>query len=107
MKKIPNSAEHFRSKQKKKKHRIKPLTLAVLLLGLGMAGSSAWNLWQLHKSVEGRLVSLQAEKATLMEQQAQLRLDIQRLHDPGYIEQLAREQLGLVRRGEITITPKK
>ncbi|CAA7599905.1 Septum formation initiator [Acididesulfobacillus acetoxydans] len=91
----------------RKRFGIKPVSLAVLLLALGVVGTSLWNLWQLQRQVEGRLSYLRTEKAALVQKQEQLQQEIRWLNDPAYVEQLARTQLGLVRRGEIPISPKK
>ncbi|KLU62044.1 cell division protein FtsL [Peptococcaceae bacterium CEB3] len=92
---------------RRKRFSIKPVSLAALLLALGVVGTSLWNLWQLQRQVEGRLSYLEAEKAALVHKQSRLQQEIRWLNDPAYVEQLARTQLGLVRRGEIPISPKK
>jgi cell division protein DivIC len=53
------------------------------------------------------LAELNKQKISLLEQQKLYEDEIDRLNTPSYIEQLAREQLGLVRHGEIIIAPKK
>jgi Septum formation initiator len=78
----------------------------VLLFSLVVVGSSVWQLWKLHSQVEDQLASLNQEKVTLLQQEKQLHEEITQLNTPSYIEQLAREQLGLVKHGEILISPK-
>jgi len=52
-------------------------------------------------AMRDRAVQLERELAALREETASLRNDVVRLqHDPGKIEQLARERLGYVRKGE-------
>lgn len=82
---------------------------SVLVLGIVLAvvGSSAWQIWKLRIQVEGQLASLNQEKAASLQQQEQLKNEITMLNTPSYIEQLAREKLGLVKHGEILISPKK
>ena len=82
---------------------------SVLVIGLTVAivGSSAWQIWKLRLQVESQLASLNQEKAALLQQKEQLTNEITMLNTPSYIEQLAREQLGLVKHGEILISPKK
>ena len=46
---------------------------------------------------------LERQVQTLRQENAQLREEIRRLHTPVYIERLAREQLGLVKPGEIPV----
>jgi cell division protein DivIC len=73
---------------------------------VAVVGSSAWQLWKLRSQVEGRLAHLHQEKITLLQQEKLLNDEIAQLNTPSYIEKLAREQLGLVKRGEILISPK-
>jgi cell division protein FtsL len=42
-------------------------------------------------------------KRSLQEQNAVLREEIKLLHTPGYVEKIAREQLGLVKPGEVAV----
>jgi cell division protein DivIC len=71
--------------------------LAVVLMGL--FGSAYWDGYQVRREA-ARLVR---ERDELRRQNAQLREEIRLLHTPEYIERLAREQLGLVRPGEIAV----
>lgn len=48
-----------------------------------------------------RVADLQHQTQVLQQQNAQLQRDVQQLNDPAYIERVARECLGMVRRGEI------
>ena len=48
-------------------------------------------------------VRLAVLKRSLQEQNAVLREEMKLLHTPGYVEKIAREQLGLVRPGEIAL----
>jgi cell division protein FtsL len=47
------------------------------------------------------VADLQRQTQILQQQNAQLQRQVQQLNDPGYIERIARECLGMVRRGEI------
>jgi len=73
---------------------------------VAVVGSSSWQIWKLHSKVEGQLTHLNQEKITLLQQEKLLHDEIAQLNTPSYIETLAREQLGLVKRGEILISPK-
>jgi len=55
-----------------------------------------------------QLAKLQRQEQVLQQQNAALQVQVQQLHDPAYLEQLARQCLGMVRPGEIgfTIAPK-
>jgi len=90
-----------------RRNRPNLLLRLAFLAGIAVLASSIWDLWQLHAGINQRLAGLNAEKARLMQQQQDLKEEIARLNTPSYIEQLAREQLGLVRRGEILIAPKQ
>lgn len=48
-----------------------------------------------------RIGDLERRTALLEEANEKLRREIERLHDPAYLERLARECLGMVREGEI------
>ncbi|MDQ7092799.1 septum formation initiator family protein [Desulfosporosinus sp. PR] len=100
---MKKSHQKIKSKQRL---RFRPGVIFVLGLVFAGAGSSAWQLWKLHVSVEQQLAQLNQEKETLLQQQKSLHEEIAQLNTPSYIEQLAREQLGLVKHGEILISPK-
>lgn len=98
-----------RQKNNSKNHqwvRIRGSSLVILLVITVIIGSSTWQIWKLRTRVEGQLAQLNEEKAKLLQQEKLLNEEITRLNTPSYIEQLAREQLGLVKQGEILISPK-
>jgi cell division protein FtsB len=70
------------------------MTLAVLLL---MAVPPARQLWREQAQVQAAERKLEA----LKRDNARLDRHLARLEDPDYLEQLARQELGLVRPGEI------
>ena len=77
------------------------LGLAVIFLGFGSLSVLGKNgvlemieLQNLHHSLEN-------ENAALLEQQEDLRAEINRLNDPQYLEFLARERLGLMKSNEV------
>ena len=78
----------------------------VFCFTLVVVSSSAWQIWKLRSQVEGQLAHLNQEKAVLLQQKGILHDEITQLNTPSYIEKLAREQLGLVKHGEILISPK-
>lgn len=69
--------------------------------------TSGWQLYQLQYVVNGKIAQLDTEQQSLLQEKAGLEKEIIKLNTPSYVEQLAREQLGLVRKGEIMISPKK
>jgi len=71
-----------------------------LLLALGVVfGRAYWDVYQLRREV----AELDREGEALRQQNAQVREEIRLLHTPEYVERIAREQLGLVRPGEIAV----
>ena len=77
-----------------------PLVLiGVAALAVNAFGATYLATYRLHREAD----RLTREVGTLRKENAQLREEIRRLHTPQYIERLAREQLGLVRPGEIPI----
>jgi cell division protein FtsB len=62
-------------------------------------GSTFLQVYRLEREAAG----LERRKRDLEAQNAQLRDEIRLLHTPQYIEKLAREQLGLVKPGEIAL----
>src|SRR3970282_1624490 len=75
------------------------VVLSVLALLLNAFGSSYLTTYRLRREA----VRLDGEVQALRRNNAQLREEIRRLHTPEYIERLAREQLGLVKPGEIPV----
>lgn len=75
------------------------LVIGVTALTLNAFGATYLATYRLHREAD----HLTREVGTLRKENAQLREEIRRLHTPQYIERLAREQLGLVRPGEIPI----
>lgn len=71
------------------------LTLGAILI---MALAPARQLYAQQRSISGEETKLSA----LAKENARLEQRLARLQDPDYIEKLAREQLGMVRPGEIS-----
>ncbi len=79
---------------------------AAWLVGAGVLGlsllSSAQAVFRLYHL--GRQVAeLEHRRDVLLAENRRLRQELRRLQDPAYVERLAREQLGLVRPGEIAV----
>jgi len=78
------------------------VALIVLVVGgaaVQVFGSSFLTVYRLDREA----ARLEALKRDLQEQNAILREEIKLLHTPQYVEKLAREQLGLVKPGEISL----
>ncbi|MCI0549307.1 MAG: septum formation initiator family protein [Candidatus Rokubacteria bacterium] len=74
-----------------------PLAVLVALGVLGWGGTSLARVWRMKQEVR----SLEREIGALRVEAARLTGAIERVRtDPDFVEQLAREQLGLVRPGE-------
>ncbi len=72
--------------------------LAIALFIVSSA-QAAYRLFRLSQQV----AELEYQRAALLEENRRLREEIRRLYDPAYIERVAREELGLVRPGEIAV----
>ena len=92
--------------QNRPKVRLRFGTIFVIFFMIVVVGSSTWQIWKLRSQVESQLAHLNQQKITLLQQEKTLNDEIAQLNTPSYIEKLAREQLGLVKRGEILISPK-
>jgi len=77
---------------------LRTAVLAVLALSLaGFGGQSLTRVWRLMQEVD----SLEREVAVLRVETSRLTAEVDRLRsDPEYIEQMARERLGLVKPGD-------
>lgn len=75
------------------------------LLGLcgtlaAYGGSATLRVWQLRREID----AMERELAVLKAQSDRLAETVERFRDdPGYVEKLAREDLGMVRRGETVL----
>ncbi|NLZ92880.1 MAG: septum formation initiator family protein [Firmicutes bacterium] len=81
---------------KKKRLPLLLLVFAFLYFSVLFVGQY-WRLVQLRHSLE----TIQAEIETVKIQNEAMSREIERLHSPSYIEQVAREDLGMVRSGEL------
>jgi cell division protein FtsL len=79
------------------------LALAVIVLLFALAVPIRTLLQQ-----RSDLAQIQTEQQALERQNEALKLQVARLHDPAYLERIARECLGMVRPGEISfvVVPK-
>jgi len=79
---------------------IPPLAvLGVVVLLAVIFGGAYWDTYQVRREA-GRLAR---ERDDLRKQNVQLREEIRLLNTPEYIERIAREQLGLVKPGEVAV----
>lgn len=90
---------------KKRRRKTNPFVIIVMGTALMLAGSWSYQLLQMDLSIEDQKAELIKQKTELISKNEKLRQDIEKLNTPSYIEQLAREKLGLVRKGEILIAP--
>jgi cell division protein FtsL len=72
----------------------------ILLLVLYFTLLFATQYWRLVQ-FRGTLESIEQEIRAVHIQNEELRRDIERLHTPAYLEEMAREELGMVRSGEL------
>ena len=77
---------------------------AAVLLVLALLALAALKSWRDLDAARARERSLKARIAETCAESERLRLRIERLrHDPGMLERLAREDLGMVRQGDVII----
>lgn len=93
--------------QKRRKSKIRFGSFILFAFVVTVFITSGWQLYQLRNQVSGSIAQLEVEKQELLVEKSGLESEIVKLNTPSYVEQLAREQLGLVRKGEIMISPKK
>lgn len=74
----------------------------VLLVGGLFAFSSAQAAYRLYQLTR-QVAELEHQRRVLLAENRRLREEVRRLYDPAYVERLAREQLGMVRPGEIAV----
>ncbi len=75
------------------------IALAVCAVLATVFGGAYWDGYQVRREAS----RLARERDELRRQNVQLREEIRLLNTPDYIERIAREQLGLVRPGEIAV----
>ncbi len=80
--------------------RVTPRALVLLVAVLAMLLAISYPLRQ-YVDARGDVARLEQRLSGLEEQNRTLHEQIERLHDPEYVERLARECLGMVRPGEI------
>lgn len=75
----------------------------LLFLALLGAAATLASVYRSGDELRRQAAALARERDALRRQNAQLREEIRLLHRPEYIERLAREELGLVRPGEVAV----
>lgn len=97
--------EQKKERKKGPKRRIPRLTkIFIGLLGVYISFAflmGGYELWQLQKQIK----SLQLEQEMLMQKHNILKEDIDSLHNLEVIEKIARENLGMVKAGEVIVVP--
>ncbi|MCR3922209.1 MAG: septum formation initiator family protein [Firmicutes bacterium] len=73
------------------------LLLFAVLYFTVLFGGQYWRLMQLQHSLDSIYIEIEAVKS----KNDVMMKEIERLHSPAYLEQLAREDLGMVRSGEL------
>ncbi|MDA8442572.1 MAG: septum formation initiator family protein [Peptococcaceae bacterium] len=91
-----------RKRGKFRKYRIHILLLTGLIVALGVA---FWPAYIWNSQLQNEMNVLTQQKQMEEQQSIALHEEIRRLNTPDYVEQLARQDLGLVKPGEVPITP--
>jgi cell division protein DivIC len=84
------------------KRRLK-LWAIVITLFMGWAGYTLVNQAKQQEETAMRLAAIRNQLAETHKENNGLRKQMERLNDPEYIEQLARKEQGMVKKGEIQI----
>jgi len=80
------------------KKRLMTLVIIVIFLYFAVLfAGQYWRMYQLQKTLD----ELNAEIAIVKDGNEAMKHEIERLHSPDYLEQMAREELGMVRPGEL------
>lgn len=98
----PAPAQHRRAAGRR--IRLRGLTLFLLALVsycLVITARAEWQIYHLRRE----LAAAQQRRQSLLEERQALERELRRLADPAYLERVAREELGLVRPGEVLIVP--
>lgn len=90
---LPKAAKHVPVREKLGRVLIVLLILYFALL----FATQYWRLLQLR----GTLENIEQEIIAVRMQNDRMRSEIERLHTPAYLEEMAREELGMVRSGEL------
>lgn len=85
----------------KKKLKVRKLLIFLICLQLFLIPSIT--LLRMHFYAQRQMNALEAQKIVLLKEQEQLTKTKENLDNPQMIEQLVRDKLGLVRKGEIII----
>lgn len=76
------------------------LLFFVMLCFMGWAGLTLWDQFGTFNTKAAKLAELEAKLAVVKEQNEQYKLQLIRLEDPEYIEQLLRKELHMTKEGE-------
>lgn len=106
---IDNVVEHPRNRQKKKRRSFRfsssKLPLVVVFLLLVYVAVSLGGKFDALAGMQRDLQAMQAEVEELREVNRELSRQLELLRSDAYVEQVAREKLGLVKPGETRIVP--
>ncbi|MCL1851578.1 MAG: septum formation initiator family protein [Peptococcaceae bacterium] len=92
---------------RKKGRKMSPLYVVVTFVFLVLVITWSVQLNKTERDLNARIQELTRQKTDLIAQNDSFRKEIELLNTPDYIEQLARDKLGLVRKGEYVVAPKK
>lgn len=84
------------------KYRIHTMFVVLVLIGMAVV---LWPAFSWSNQLDGQVQQLSVEKNRLTEKNQALIEEARRLQSPDYVEQLARQELGLVKPGEVPIAP--
>jgi cell division protein DivIC len=76
---------------------IRAMILLLILYFVLLFASQYWRLVQFRRTLD----TIEAEIRAVRAQNEEMLREIERLHTPAYLEEMAREELGMVRSGEL------
>lgn len=96
-----------KKRSRRKRKSVNPFLAVFLGIVVLLASKWSYQLWEIDQATDAQKNKLLEQRQELLADNEKLRKEVEKLNTPSYIEQLAREKLGLVKKGEIVIAPKK
>ncbi|MCL1917408.1 MAG: septum formation initiator family protein [Peptococcaceae bacterium] len=96
-----------KAQRRKKRRRMSCVYLVLTVIFSVVIITTFVQLNQTERELDAHTAKLLQQKADLQSENEEYRQEVERLNTPAYMEQLARERLGLVRKGEIIVAPRE
>jgi cell division protein DivIC len=96
-----------KTKKRKRKQRISTVYLVLTTVFVVLVVSWFLQLNQAENNLSDQITELTQQRDNLQASNDEYRREIELLQTPWYIEKMARDKLGLVRKGETSVAPKE